>query len=115
MKSLLLKCTFAAVLLLGFAFTAQAQGAVNEQQAANNKPIATYQVGVAKITVWENQNANGTTWKNFVIEKLYEKDDEWKTTNRFDASELPELRSAIDKGIDEQHIKVSTRDEEEED
>ncbi|MBX2927224.1 MAG: hypothetical protein KF852_05260 [Saprospiraceae bacterium] len=115
MKSLLLKCTFAAVLLLGFAFTAKAQSAVNEQQTANNKPIATYQVGAAKITVWENDRANGSTWKNFVIEKLYKKDGEWKTSNRFDASELLELRSAIDKAIDEQHVKVSTRDEEEDD
>lgn len=113
MKSLLLKCTLAAVLLLGFAYAAQAQGAVNEQQTAKSKPIATYQVGAAKITVWENHRANGSIWKNFVIEKLYQKDGEWKTTNRFDAKELLELRSAIDKAIDEQHVKVSIRDDEE--
>jgi hypothetical protein len=49
---------------------------------------------------WENKSSDGTTWKNFEVEKVYEsKDGKWKTTNQFDETELLELKNAIDKAI----------------
>jgi len=50
------------------------------------KPKAIYQVGAAKMTVWENkkQGIKGEfIVKNFKIEKVYKKGDQWKTTNSF--------------------------------
>lgn len=73
---------------------------------SGDKPIATYQVGAAKVTVWENKREDGGTWKNFRIEKLYKKGDKWETTNSFDESELLQLRAAIDKAISEQSVKT---------
>ena len=68
------------------------------------KPKATYRVGAAVVTVWENEGEQGT-WKNFEIEKIYKKEDQWLRTNSFNAKELLELRAAIDKAIDEEVVK----------
>jgi len=75
---------------------------------AKHKPIATYLVGAAKVTVWEDtvKGKNGAyTVKNFKVEKVYKKDDQWKTTNNFSEAELLELKAAIEKAISEQGVK----------
>jgi len=64
-----------------------------------DKPIAEYKVGAAKVTVWENKRADGSTWKNFEIDKLYKKSDKWKTSNHFDERELLQLKEAIEQAI----------------
>jgi hypothetical protein len=73
------------------------------------KPKAIYQIGSAKVTVWENKGKDGTTWKNFKIDKVYQKEGKWLTTNSFNESELLELKSAIDKAIAEESVKVKKR------
>jgi len=78
----------------------------------NKKPKATYRVGAAVVTVWENEGEYGT-WKNFEIEKLYKKDDKWLTTNSFNERELLQLRAAIDKAIDEEVVKQNDTEEKE--
>ena len=60
------------------------------QDTTKTKPKATYQVGTAKVTVWENKGIN-RTWKNYKVEKVYMKDDKWKTSNSFKEAELLEL------------------------
>ncbi|HYV94958.1 MAG TPA: hypothetical protein VE978_24500 [Chitinophagales bacterium] len=75
---------------------------------AKQKPIATYKIGAAKVTVWEDtvRGKNGTfTVKNFKVEKVYKKDSKWQTTNNFSEKELLELKAAIDKAIVEQGVK----------
>lgn len=67
-----------------------------------NKPKVTYQVGSAKVVVWENQSPQGGIWKNFQVEKVYQKEGEWATTNSFNQAELLELRAALDKAINEE-------------
>ena len=57
------------------------------------------------MTVWINKNSDGTTWKNFVVEKIYKKDDKWLSTNRFNETDLLELKAAIDKAISEETVK----------
>jgi hypothetical protein len=79
-----------------------AQEATQEKQ----KPKAVYQVGAAKVVVWENKREDGITWLNFQVEKVYKKEDEWHTTNSFNANELLELRAALDKAIAEENVKV---------
>jgi hypothetical protein len=69
------------------------------------KPKATYKVGSAQVTVWVNKRSDGTTWKNFKVEKLYKKDDKWQTTNSFNETELLELKAALDKAISEEAVK----------
>lgn len=85
-----------SLLFVSFAFTSTVPA---------DKPIATYRVGAAKVTVWENKRDDGGTWKSFQIDKLYKKDDKWETTNSFDESELLQLRAAIDAAIGEQSVK----------
>lgn len=81
------------------------------QDSEKQKPKATYQVGAAKVVVWENKREDGTTWKNFKVEKVYKKGDEWKTTNSFDEKELLELKAALDKAISEESVKATTTEE----
>ena len=69
-------------------------------------PIAEYKVGASIVTVWENKNPDGTTWKNFKVEKIYKQGDKWESTNRFDETELLQLRAAIDKAISEEAVKM---------
>ncbi len=96
-------------LLAFFAFTSYAQDMTKTKQD-KHKPKATYQVGSAKVTVWENKGKNGI-WKNFQVEKIYKKDDKWKTTSSFNETELLELKSVIDKTIAEENVKVKTTGE----
>jgi basic membrane lipoprotein Med (substrate-binding protein (PBP1-ABC) superfamily) len=97
MKKLLLT----TLLLLCFTLIGFAQ---DTTQTNKHKPKAVYKVGAAKITVWENNGKNGT-WKNFKVEKIYMKDDEWKTSSSFNEKELLDLKAAIDKAIAEENIK----------
>jgi hypothetical protein len=79
-----------------------------QTKQAKNQPKEVYKVGAAKVTVWENKKADGTTWKNFKVEKVYQKEGQWKTTNNFDETELLQLKSAIDKAINEESVKTKT-------
>ena len=96
-------------LLACFVLTSYSQDTTKTNQD-KQKPKATYRVGSAKVTVWENKGNNGT-WKNFKVEKIYKKDDQWKTTNSFNETELLELKSAIDKAIADENVKVKTTEE----
>ncbi|MBC8265731.1 MAG: hypothetical protein H8E84_02075 [Flavobacteriales bacterium] len=69
----------------------------------------TYKSGKATITVWENQKTgvNGDyTERNYEVNKIYKKGNQWKETNNFTYSELLKLRAIIDKAILEEEIKV---------
>lgn len=97
MKTLIFTFLFTCI-----AFTAFSQDTIKTEK---NKPKATYQVGKAKVVVWENKKEDGTTWKNFQVEKEYKKDGEWKATNSFNESELLELKTAIEDAIKKEGIK----------
>ncbi len=77
---------------------------------SQNKPKATYEVGTSKVTVWENEREGEYgkfVSKNFQVEKVYKKGEEWKTTNSFSLTELLQLKAAIDKAISEEGVKVT--------
>lgn len=94
------------LLIVCFSLTSYTQSTTKEKQ----KPKETYQVGSAKVVVWENKKKDGTTWKNFQIEKIYQtKDGEWKASNSFNDAELLELKSAIDKAIIEENIEEKNK------
>jgi hypothetical protein len=108
------KLTVTTLLLACFALTSYSQDTLQNKQD-KQKPKATYQVGAAKVTVWENkrQGKNGEfIAKDFKIEKVYKKGDQWKTTNSFNETELLELKAAIDKAISEEQIKTKSATEE---
>ena len=69
-----------------------------------DKPKAEYKVGAAKVIVWENMGTDGSTWKNFIVEKLYKLDDVWKTSNSFNERELLQLKEAIEQVIEEEGV-----------
>ena len=98
------KITTLGLILAAFTLTAYSQ----------DKPKATYQVGSAKVTVWEKEKEGkyGTfTAKNFKVEKIYKKGDKWESTNYFSLTELLQLRAAIDKAINEEGVKIKDRKE----
>ena len=104
MKKLIL-----SLFLLCFALTINAQEQTKQTENNSKKPKATYQVGSAKVVVWENKmnGKNGEfTVKNFKVENNYKKDGEWKTTNSFNEDELLQLKAAIDKAILEENVKT---------
>ncbi len=77
--------------------------------AQDNKPKATYRIGKAKVTVWENEQTGkygDYLKKNFQVEKIYKKDDKWETTNNFSLAELLQLRAVIDKAISEEAVEI---------
>ena len=92
------------------AFLALTSYSQDTTKTAKQRPIATYKVGSAKVIVWENKGEKGT-WKNFQVEKIYQKDGKWKTTNSFNEKELLELKAAIDRAIAEESVKVNTTEE----
>ena len=73
------------------------------------KPKTVYQLGAVKVIVWiDTVKGKDSTYtvKNFEVEKVYKKNNEWKTTNQFNEKDLLELRAIIDKAINEEIIKV---------
>ena len=108
------KLTITTLLVACFALTSYSQDTLQNKQDTQ-KPKGTYQVGAAKVTVWENkkQGKNGEyIAKNFKIEKVYKKGDQWKTTNSFNETELLELKAAIDKAISGEKVKTKSVNEE---
>jgi hypothetical protein len=97
--------TITLMFLFSFALSSYSQDTITTKQE-KKKPKATYQIGSAKVTVWENKTKNGGIWKNYQIEKIYAKDGKWFATNIFNEAELLELKSAIDKAIAEESVKV---------
>ncbi|MBI3502237.1 MAG: hypothetical protein HY063_10620 [Bacteroidetes bacterium] len=89
-----------------FALTTFAQDTTKTVKQDKQKPKATYEVGAAKVVVWEDKKKDGATWKNFKVEKVYKKGDKWETTNSFNEKELLELKAAIDKAISEEGVKT---------
>jgi len=68
----------------------------------NNKPIRSPRLGQVKLVVWENTK-DGITTKSYNPEKNY-KDKvtgEWKKTDTYYKGDLQNLRSLIDKEIQE--------------
>ena len=95
------KLTVTTFFLACFAISGYAQ-----DSTAAKKPAATYQIGAAKITVWENDGKFGK-WKNYKVEKTYKKGDQTSTTNYFSEKELLDLKATIDKAIAEQKTNTS--------
>ena len=92
-----------SITILCFALTSYSQ----------DKPKATYMVDKSKVTVWETERQGKFgkyTTKNFKIEKVYKKGEEWKTTNLFNLTELLQLRAAIDKAINKEGVIVKETD-----
>lgn len=76
---------------------------------SQDKPKATYRVGKSIVTVWENEREGKYgkfIAKDFKVEKIYKKGEEWKSTNSFNLTELLQLRAAIDKAISEEGVKI---------
>ena len=95
------------IIILIVACFLQASTPVNQDKT---RPIATYQVGSAKVIVWENNGKYGP-WKNYEIEKIYLKEDKWLTSNSFNQSELLELKAAIDIAIEKEIAKIQNSDQ----
>ncbi len=102
------KITLLLILSISITMTVYCQ---NNQDTlkVKNKSHVTYQVGKAKVTVWieQRQGKYGEfAAKDFKIEKIYKKGNNWESTNIFNLDELLELRAAIDKAISEQGVKI---------
>ena len=79
-----------------------------EQEQAQN-PKATYQVGTARVLVWERvrkEESGDVTVKSFEIENILKRADNADGKNQFDATELLQLKADIDKAINEENVKT---------
>lgn len=102
MNTLTSKLLFTTLFLTCFSGTINAQETTTEKK----RPVATYQVGSAKVIVWENKKKDGSTWKNYKIEKEYQtKDGDRKTSSSFNSTELLELKAVLEKAIEAEGIK----------
>jgi len=82
---------------------------------SQDKPKTTYRVGSSKVTVWETEREGKYgkfIAKDFKVEKIYKKGEEWKTTNSFNLTELLQLRAAIDKAMNEEGVIIEEGDKE---
>ena len=107
--------TLLTLIIICFTITSYSQDSLKTSQA-KPKPKAEYKVGPVKVTVWENKikGKNGDyVVKNFQVEKTYQKDGQWKTTNNYNEQELLQLRAAIDKAISEQNVIIKEEPKEE--
>jgi hypothetical protein len=71
--------------------------------------VTSYRIGKAVVTVIEKQRQGKYgefTAKDFKVEKIYKKGDNWESTNTFDLTELLQLRAVIDKVISEESVKI---------
>jgi len=87
--------TITALTLVIFLLT----GFIQSKEQQDNKPKAVYQTGDSKVVVWVNEKDDGSTWKNFQIEKVYKKEGKWESTNTFNKEELLDLKLAIEEAI----------------
>lgn len=101
------KLVLIIILFATYALISYSQDSPKTDQT-KKQPKATYQIGSAKITVWENQGKYGA-WKNFKVEKVYQKDGKWMSTNSFNDKELLELKSVIDTAISNENVIVKTK------
>lgn len=90
--------TLMAFALVGFLLTSFVQS-TNQNKP---KPKVVYKVGSAQVVVWENVKPDGTTWKNYEVEKVYKKGEDWESNNSFSAHELLQLNAALAKAISEE-------------
>ena len=97
MKTYILRMAL-TITLLAVAFLFQSSITLNQ---GKNKPLATYRIGSAKATVWQNDGKYGP-WKDFEIEKIYLKENKWLSTNSFNQTELLELRAVIDIALEKE-------------
>ena len=80
--------------------------------AKGNKPIANIRVGKIKIAAWENETPSGKMYTFTPSNSFYdEKTKEWKETTSYSATQLLELKQAIDEIYRQVRIKNNTPDE----
>jgi len=94
------KLIVSALLITCLAFAGYSQ-----EKKEGEKPKATYLLGAAKISVWENkqQGKQGEfTTTTYKVEKIYKKDDKWNSTDYFDLEDLLKLRAIIDQAVNEE-------------
>ena len=99
----------AFMIVLTFSIIAVYAQEKQDSLTVKNKPKAIYQIGHIKVTVWENKKTGRYgeyTEKNYKVEKIYKKGDQWETANNFDLNELLQLRAVLDKAISEEAVKV---------
>ncbi len=95
------KIIFVSLLFFCFAF----KGFVQQ------KPKAVYKVGPARVVVWLSKNKDGEIGRDFKVEKEYVQAGQVKTTDHFNERELMQLKSAIDKALSAERVRVAETDE----
>ena len=59
----------------------------------NNRPAYAKRVGSIRVTVWQNQTADGKAFFNSSLVRRYKDGDEWKETNTLNG--LADIASAL--------------------
>jgi len=65
------------------------------------KPIKKFSAGGVQVAVWENEGKEGKQFYSVSIDRRYkDKNDEWKSTNSFKATDLPKAVLALNKAYE---------------
>lgn len=82
--------------------------------AKGNKPITTVRVGKIKISAWENETPSGKMFTFTPTNSYYdEKEKTWKETTSYSATQLLELKQAIDEVYRTVRVKTGDTKQEE--
>ena len=68
-----------------------------------SSPIKKFQVGGISVAVWENESTTpeGSAYQTVSLQKRFkDKNDEWKSSNSFRASDLPKAILALQKAYE---------------
>ena len=70
-------------------------------------PIKKYVVGGIQAAIWENSSSEGRSYHTVSLDRRYKnKNDEWKSTNSFRASDIPKAIMALQKAYEELMLKT---------
>ncbi len=62
----------------------------------NRPPVHTLRYGLIKVSIWENEAGNGSTFFSVTVSRSYQDErDEWHDTQSFNFSDLPTLAKAV--------------------
>ena len=65
------------------------------------KPEKIIRAGAVRASIWKNTSKNGQDeYYSIVLERRYKDGDEWKSTNRYGANDLPKAQLVLAKSFE---------------
>ena len=85
----------------------QKETLTQKESPKSQGPKAKFNIGAVQVAVWENEGTQGKVFPSVSIVKRYKNGEEWKNTNSFKASEIPQAILALQKAYEHISLKES--------